>query len=192
MINDVVSSVSSVYQLLYGDCTSRFCTWSSLLHLVHYIPLSALSFETNLQITSMQKLNVSCLSQLLHIIIILIALLETAISSVSNWMSAHFLTLNPFKTEFLIIGLPQQLSKLSFPTISQPNNVTLSSVDSARNVGVNLDRNCPLCSNRSTHRFQLVLNSAARVVTRTPKFHHIYPILKSLHWLKINQRIQSN
>jgi len=26
-------------------------------------------------------------------------------------------------------------------------------------------------------------------VTKTPKFHHITPILKSLHWLKINVRI---
>ena len=39
-----------------------------------------------------------------------IALLETAISSVSNRMSANFLTLNPSKTEFPIIGLPQQLT----------------------------------------------------------------------------------
>jgi len=36
-----------------------------------------------------------------------------------------------------------------------------------------------------TNRLQLVLNSAARAVTKTPKFHHITPILKSLHWLKI-------
>lgn len=41
-----------------------------------------------------------------------------------------------------------------------------------------------------TNRLQLVLNAAARAVTKTPKFHHISPILKSLHWLKINQRIQ--
>ena len=30
-------------------------------------------------------------------------------------------------------------------------------------------------------RLQLVLNSAARAVTRTPRFHHITPILKTLH-----------
>ena len=41
-----------------------------------------------------------------------------------------------------------------------------------------------------TNRLQLVLNSAARAVTKTPKFHHITPILKSLHWLNINERIQ--
>jgi len=40
-----------------------------------------------------------------------------------------------------------------------------------------------------TNRLQLVLNSAARFVTQTPNFHHITPSLKSLHWLKINERI---
>ena len=37
------------------------------------------------------------------------------------------------------------------------------------------------------NRLQLVLNSAARAVTRTSKFRHISPILKDLHWLKINE-----
>ena len=170
-----------------------------------------------------------------------ISLLETVISNVSNWMSANFLTLNPSKTEFLIIGLPQQLSKLSSPTIRLPNNVILSPVDSARNLGVILDKNLSYAQHISSvskscflnirdlrrirntldhttastiatslvhskvdycnslllnlpatqiNRLQLVLNSAARAVTRTPKFHHITPILKSLHWLTINQRIQ--
>jgi hypothetical protein len=41
----------------------------------------------------------------------------------------------------------------------------------------------------STNRLQFVLNSAARAVTKTPKFHHITPVLKSVHWLKVNQRI---
>jgi len=38
-----------------------------------------------------------------------------------------------------------------------------------------------------TNRLQLVLNSAARAVTKTPKFHHITPILKYIYWLKINE-----
>ena len=41
-----------------------------------------------------------------------------------------------------------------------------------------------------TKRLQLVLNAAARAVTKTPKFYHISPILKSLYWLKINDTIQ--
>ena len=56
-------------------------------------------------------------------------------------MSSNFLSLNPSNTEFLIIGLPQQLSKLSNPTIHLPNNVILTPVDSARNLGVIFDNN---------------------------------------------------
>ena len=56
-------------------------------------------------------------------------------------MSSNFLSLNPSKTEFLIIGLPQQLSKLRSPTIHLPNDVTLTPVDSARNLGVVFDNN---------------------------------------------------
>jgi hypothetical protein len=41
-----------------------------------------------------------------------------------------------------------------------------------------------LPATQSKH-LQLVLNA----ITKTPKFHHIYPILKSLHWLKIDERI---
>jgi len=39
------------------------------------------------------------------------------LTNVSNWMSYNVLALNPSKTEFLIFGLPQQLSKLKNPTI---------------------------------------------------------------------------
>jgi hypothetical protein len=41
----------------------------------------------------------------------------------------------------------------------------------------------------SSNRLQFVLDSAARAVTKTSRFHHVTPVLKSLHWLKINQRI---
>jgi hypothetical protein len=166
--------------------------------------------------------------------------LENTISLVHNWMSSNFLSLSPSKTEFLIIGLPQQLAKLNHPTISLPNSVTLSPVDSAHNLGVifystlsfsehisaisksclyhiqdlrhlrNLMDQTTACTiatalvhskldycnslllnlpSSSTNHLQLVLNSAACAVTKTSKFHHITPVLKSLHWLKINQRI---
>ena len=35
-----------------------------------------------------------------------------------------------------------------------------------------------------------VQNSLARAVTRTPKSCHITPVLRSLHWLRINERIK--
>jgi len=56
-------------------------------------------------------------------------------------MTSNFLSLNPSKSEFLILGLPQQLSKLNSPTIYLPNNVILSPVDSACNLGVIFDEN---------------------------------------------------
>jgi hypothetical protein len=51
-------------------------------------------------------------------------------------MSSNFLSPNPSKTKFLIIGLPQQLAKLNHPTVSLPNSVTLPPVDPASNLGV--------------------------------------------------------
>ena len=38
-------------------------------------------------------------------------------------------------------------------------------------------------------RLHLVLNSAALVVTLARKYDHITPVMKSLHWLPVSQRI---
>ena len=46
------------------------------------------------------------------------------------------------------------------------------------------------CSARSLKSLQLVQNSAARILTRTKKREHITPVLKSLHWLPMRQRIE--
>jgi Reverse transcriptase (RNA-dependent DNA polymerase) len=68
-----------------------------------------------------------------------IAILQSVFSDVSAWMSANLLSLNPSKTEFMIIGLPQQLAKLTNPCFSIDHSVTLLPVPSARNLGVLLD-----------------------------------------------------
>ena len=39
-------------------------------------------------------------------------------------------------------------------------------------------------------RLQRIQNTAARIVTRTPKACHISPVLKMLHWLPVKERIQ--
>ena len=41
-----------------------------------------------------------------------------------------------------------------------------------------------------TNRLQVIQNSLARSVVKAPKLCHVAPILKSLHWLKINERIE--
>jgi len=54
-------------------------------------------------------------------------------------MSANLLSLNQSETEFLLIGLPAQLSKVSDPSLLIPSNVTITPAKSARNLGVIFD-----------------------------------------------------
>jgi len=78
--------------------------------------------------------------------------LENTIANLSNWMSFNFFSPNTSKNGFLIFGLPQQLLTQN-PTIYLPNNVILSPVESARNLGVifhnvhNILHNIPLFVN---------------------------------------------
>ena len=44
-------------------------------------------------------------------------------------------------------------------------------------------------SGRTLHRYQNVLNAAARLISGSMTSEHITPVLKSLHWLKIPYRI---
>ncbi len=45
------------------------------------------------------------------------------------------------------------------------------------------------CPASSLSKLQIVQNAAARVLTRSRKYDHIIPILRSLHWLPIKFRI---
>ena len=58
--------------------------------------------------------------------------------------------LNPSKTEFLLIGLPKQLSKIENPSLSMTPTITLSPVSSARNLGVLFDSNLSLSDHISS------------------------------------------
>jgi endonuclease/exonuclease/phosphatase family metal-dependent hydrolase len=170
-----------------------------------------------------------------------LASLQSTISSISTWMSANLLCFNPSKTEFLIIGSPQQLSRVSNLSLQISPSSQAQPVHSARNLGVIFDHTlsfqdqisavCRSCyyhlrdlrrirhaldfktaSNIATslvhskldycnslylnlpssqiRRLQLVQNAAAQIVSRTSRIHHVTPILKSLHWLKIPERIK--
>jgi hypothetical protein len=58
-------------------------------------------------------INVIFLSQQMMYVCQNISYLENAISLVHNYISFNFLSFNSSKTEVLIIGLPQQVAKLS-------------------------------------------------------------------------------
>ena len=65
--------------------------------------------------------------------------LHDTISDISSWMTANFLSLNPSKTEFMLIGLRQQISKISNPSLSLPSNHPITPTDSVRNLGFIFD-----------------------------------------------------
>src|SRR6218665_479990 len=58
-------------------------------------------------------------------------------------MTTNLLCLNPSKTEFLIIGLCEQLSKLTYPSNLFPTDLTspASYTSPVRNLGVIFDKN---------------------------------------------------
>ena len=49
--------------------------------------------------------------------------------------------MNPAETEFLLIGLPAQLTEIHNPTLTIPGNTTIQPVSSARNLGIIFDSN---------------------------------------------------
>ena len=65
--------------------------------------------------------------------------LQATVDLVSQWMSANLLSLNQSKTEFLLIGLPAQLPKISAPSLLMSSNASITPTPSARNLGVIFD-----------------------------------------------------
>jgi hypothetical protein len=104
--------------------------------------LSVQSYLIHQQIIICLLMTLNCFfHSLLLILLITSRILKTLYVMFLTGCHPTFFLSNPSKTEFLIIGLPQQLSKLNSPVIHLPNNVTLSPVTSARNLGVIFDNN---------------------------------------------------
>ena len=169
-----------------------------------------------------------------------VSAIESCVADVRAWLVSHRLMFNDTKTELLIIGSKNQLSKVSIDSIKVGDSQIKPS-EAVRNLGSWFDSHMnmtlqvgKICSkafhglynirhirkflspestkilvhafvtchldycNSLLHgisqcqinRLQKVLNSAARIITLTPKFQHITPVLLQLHWLPINFRIQ--
>ena len=78
------------------------------------------------------------------------------------------------------------LSVVVYLDFTQPMHaVATSTVHSKLDYCNSLFNNLP---NSQVERVQLIQNSLARAVVKAPKSSHISPILKSVHWLKTNER----
>ena len=124
-------------------CSSRFCSWSSSFHTIHLTtPLNFLishsTVNHHLYADDTQLIIINFFFSSSFFLKYLL-LLQDTISKVSAWMSSNMLSLNHSKTEFLLIGLPKQLSKMSNPLIQMSPEVSLFPVSTARNLGAIFD-----------------------------------------------------
>jgi hypothetical protein len=165
--------------------------------------------------------------------------MEECIAEIRTWLRQHMLKLNDEKTEVLLLGSKNMVSK--FPELKiHIGKETLQPTNSARNIGVIFDKHLDMkahiistCKSANYHIYKIwkirkfltreaceqlvhafistkldygnsllygipgcqiqmlqkVQNSAARVICKLPKFHHITQVLKDLHWLPVKQRI---
>ena len=87
--------------------------------------------------------------------------LSNVLESVHDWLSSNYLSLNPSKTEFLLIGTDQQRSKIASDLLSFSGSA-ISPSDSARNLGVIFDSDLSLSKQissvcrRSYHSIRLL------------------------------------
>jgi hypothetical protein len=72
-----------------------------------------------------------------------LVILSSILDSVHSWLFANRLTVNPSKTEYLLIGTPQQRSKVTSCSI-QFHGTTLTPSGTARNLGIIYDSDLSL------------------------------------------------
>ena len=97
------SVIGPVFSIYYTTPLSSLISASYMVHILH-------ADDTQLFISFVPKNFSSAINNL-----------QSTITLISAWMSSNYLTLNPSKTEFLLIGLPQQTSKIVNPSLSLPS-----------------------------------------------------------------------
>ena len=106
---------------LYTTPLSSLISASSISHLLY-------ADDTQLFISFVPKNFLSAINNL-----------QPTITLISSWMSSNYLTLNPSKTEFLLIGLPQQTSNIVNPSFSLPTTEPIMPSLPAKNFGFIFD-----------------------------------------------------
>jgi hypothetical protein len=103
-----------------------------------------------------------------------LSLLSSTLDSVHSWFTASGLTVNPAKTEYLLIGTPQQRAKVTSTSI-QFQSIALNPTLSARNLGVVFE---------SDHSFKKHISTVCQV-----SFFHIRTLRQIRPSLDLNSAI---
>ena len=103
-----------------------------------------------------------------------LSILSSTLDNVHAWLTANRLTVNPSKTEYLLIGTPQQRSKVTSSTINF-HGTTLTPSTSARNLGVTFN---------SDLSFKEHISSTCQI-----SFLHIRQLRQIRHLLDFNSAI---
>src|SRR5664279_586454 len=126
-------------------------------------------------------LSLLCLQTSLSHLLLLLAILGSSLTPLCLYLTTFLPYLNLASVIFVILRVFVAL--LDFTTAK---TIATSLIQSRLDYCNSLFLNRP---STELNRLQLVLHATARAITKTSKFLHITPILKSLHWLQINQRI---
>ena len=133
-----------------------------------------------------------------------LSLVQQCLEDVSDWIVASKLKLNPEKTEFILIGTKSQREKFKkyflqnyairdlhrlrrCLTAAVTKTIAASLVSSKLDYCNSILYNIPNCE---INKVQSVQNCLARVVSRSPRFCSVTPLLKFLHWLPVQFRIK--